>query len=213
MNFADLETVWRSPHNRPTAAQLEKQKMEFLADLRRRRRGNLRFLVLSGLPLVLFTILTVRHIIAPEPDHTPVDLRREWAIIPLYTLPWIAWLYIVRLHFRQGAQHRQAGASISASVAALLDENHGERKRYKFVGTLLVLSTLVLPLIVHQLRVVGKAGDEILLPGFVLAPALLLGIALGMAVHYRRRLLPRKQELETLLATYQTAPAGRDPSA
>ena len=35
MNFADLETMWRSPHNRPSAAELEKQKMHFVAELRR----------------------------------------------------------------------------------------------------------------------------------------------------------------------------------
>jgi hypothetical protein len=202
MNFADLETVWRSPHNRPTAAQLEKQKMEFLTDLRRRRRGNVRFLMVTGLLLAVFTFLTVRHLIAPQPGHTPVELSREWAIIPLYLLPWAAWVYIVRLHFRHCAEYRHCGDSIHASVAALLDENRRERSRYKFVGGLLIASLPVLALIVHQLRNVGKAGDEIIVPGFVVAPALLLGIVLWMLVYYRTRLLPRKRELESLLTAY-----------
>ena len=38
-------------------------------------------------------------------------------------------------------------------------------------------------------------------------PALLLGIVLWMALHYRRKLVPRKRELETLLATYENADA------
>lgn len=212
MNFTEIETMWGSPQNRPSAAQLEQQKMHFVTDLRRRRRGNIRFLVATAVPLVIFTFLTVRHLIAPQPGHTPVDLRREWAIIPLYLLPWAAWIHIVRLHFRHCAEHRNVGRTISASVAALLDENRRERSRYKFTGTMLLVSVPVLMLIVQQLRTVGKAGHEIVLPGFVFAPALLLGIALWMLLHYRRKLLPRQHELQSLLASYnatdRTPPAG-----
>lgn len=202
MDFADLETMWRSPHNRPSVADVERQKLRLVADLRRRRRGNLVFILLSGLPLVIFTALVVRHVFWPDPDHTPLDLQREWAIIPLYALPWIGWFFSIRLHRRHCLSHQHFESSISASVVALLDENRSERTRYKFIGGLLLAGVLILPLLVLQLRAVGKAGDEIFVPFLVLFPALLLGIVLWMTVYYRRKLLPRKAELEALVATY-----------
>lgn len=177
--------------------------MEFTTELRRRRHGNLLFLFFTGLPLVFYTFLMVRHIFWPDPAHTPVDLRREWAVIPLYLLPWTGWFFIIGLHRRHCARHRHPDRSVSASVAALLDENRSERVRYKFVGGLLLAAMLVLPLVVLQLRAVGKAGDEIFVPFLVLFPSILGGIAIWMMFHYRRRLLPRKQELETLLKSYE----------
>jgi len=202
MNFTDFESAWHSTHNRPTSAQLEHQKMEFIAELRRRRRGNFLFLILSGLPLVLFTILVVRHFVSPDPAHTPIDLSREWGLIPLYLLPWSGWIYIVRAHRCHCARHAHPDRSIHASVAALLDENRSERARCRFIAGLLLASLLVLPVLVLQLRAAGKAGDEIFVPFLVLFPAILLGIVGGIAVHYRRKLLPRQKELQALLASY-----------
>lgn len=199
MNFADLENVWRSPHNRPTANELEQQKMQFVDELRRRRRGNLFFILLSGLPLLIFTALVVRHVFWPAPTDTPVDLRREWVIIPFYALPWLGWFFMVRQHQKLGRRSRHCERTISACLTALLDENKSERARYKFIGGVLLAAVALLPLVVWQLRSVGKAGDEIFLPFLVLMPALLLGIVLWMAIHYRRRLMPRERQLEAIL--------------
>jgi hypothetical protein len=61
---------------------------------------------------------------------------------------------------------------------------------------------LMMPLIVYQLRTVGKAGDEIVVPAFVMLPVLIVCIHGGLWWHRRRVLLPRKRELEALLTTY-----------
>jgi hypothetical protein len=94
-------------------------------------------------------------------------------------------------------------------VRALLDENRLERARFKTVSWLQA-TTLVVPLlIVVQLRAVGKAGDEILIPAFVFLPAIIIAIFAGSSFRYRRRLLPRKRELEALLASYESWPDSR----
>lgn len=209
MNFADIENTWRSPHNRPSAAELEQQKMKFITDLRKRRRGNLLFLWLVFSLLVFMTGKVVLHVLWPDPALDKVDLAREWAIIPFFALPWIGWLFMVRLHRQHQTRHPDYGNSINASVAALLDENRSERSRYKVIAGLLVASTLILPVVVHQLRAVGKARDEILLPAYVGWPLYVLFVLVWAFFYYRRKLLPRKRELEALLAEYNADSARR----
>ncbi len=203
MNFADIETMWHSPRNRPNPAELEKQKMQFVADLKRRRRGNVLFLALVFSAMALITGKLVLHVLWPEPGLDRVDLGREWAIVPFSFLPWIGWLFMVRLHWRHYVEHRHNDASIRASVAALLDENRAERTRYKFIAGLLVVSVLVLPVIVYQLMEVGKAGREVVIPAFVIYPAYVVGTLAWGWYHHQRKLLPRKSELEALLKSYE----------
>ena len=64
---------------------------------------------------------------------------------------------------------------------------------------------VILPLIVGQLKAVGKAGSEIDVM-FVLVPAIFGAIMLGMLWNDRRALFPRKRELETLLNSYESWP-------
>ena len=203
MNFAEIQNAWQSPQNRPTAAQLEKDKMNFVAELNRRQRGNRIFLLLVLIPLVAITGKIALHILWPNPALDAVDLSREWAIIPFFALPWIGWLVMLRLHRRHRARNANYERSISAAVAALLDENRTERTRYKVVAVLLVVSVLVLPLIVYQLRAVGKAGDEILIPALVGFPLYVVILLLWFAYHLRKKLEPRRRELVRLQASYR----------
>jgi hypothetical protein len=202
MNFAEIQNTWQSPHNRPTAAQLEKDKMNFITDLRRRHRGNRIFLGLVLIPLVFITAKMVLHVFWPDPASDKVDLTSEWAIIPFFALPWIGWLLMLRLHLRHRARNANHERSITASVAALLDETRTERTRYKFIAALLIASVVVLPVIVFQLRAVGKAGDEIMVPALVVYPLYVLLMLVWFGYQFRRKLNPRKHELETLLKSY-----------
>jgi hypothetical protein len=203
MNFADIENVWRSPHNRPSPAAIEEIKMKFVTDLKKRRRSQLMLLLISFAPLAFFTGKILIHLLRPDPALDPVDLTREWGIVPFFALPWLGWLYLVYLYRGHRARHADYNRSVRAMVAALLDDNRMERRRQKAIGVLLVASALVLPLIVYQLRAVGKAGDEILIPALVIYPGYVLAVVVWAAVHHRRKLLPRKRELEALLASYE----------
>ena len=203
MNFDDIQQTWRSPHNAPSAAQIENDKMKFITDLRRRRRSSLGLICLVFIPLAFFTGKIVSHVLWPNPALDPVDLSREWGIIPFFALPWIGWMVLIYLHRRHEARHANYDRSIHASVAALLDENRTERVRYRLIAWLLITSVVLLALVVHQLRVVGKAGNEILIPALVIYPAYVVGMLVWFGFLHRRKLLPRKRELETLLQSYQ----------
>lgn len=176
--------------------------MKFIADLRSRRRGNLFFLWLVFSLLVFMTGKVVLHLLWPDPALDKVDLAREWAIIPFFALPWIGWFYMVRLHRQHHKRHPDYENSINASVVALLDDNRSERARYKVIAGLLVASALWLPFIVHQLQAVGKVENETWIPAFVIYPSFVLFVLVWAFFYYRSKLLPRKRELESLLAEY-----------
>lgn len=202
MNFDDIQKTWQSPHNRPDTAQLEKDKMKFLADLRKRNRGAVIFMIWILCVLTFLTGKVGWHLAWPDPAENAIDLSGEWGVILLLGLPWICLLIFFRQYRRYRAANAGCERSLSASVRALLDENRLARERQKWAAILNGLMLLLMPFLVYQLRAAGKAGDEILVPAFVMLPALMLCIWCGMFWHQRRVLLPRKRELEALLATY-----------
>ena len=87
MNFADIEKTWRSAGNRPSAAQLEKQKMDLIDQLHRRRRASRGLLWLTAIPLVLVTGRLLLHMLWPDPTLDRLDLAREWVVVPFFLLP------------------------------------------------------------------------------------------------------------------------------
>ena len=177
--------------------------MEFINDLNKRHRGFVIFMSLVGSALMIITGRIVMHLIWPATASHPVIFSREWAVFPLLALPWIGWMLMVRQYRRHRTSHPNYESSISSSVRASLDENRLERTRYKLIACLQLLTVILMPLIVYQLRSVGKAGDEILIPAFVIFPAIIAVIFAWSTFHYRRNLLPRKRELEALLESYR----------
>jgi hypothetical protein len=203
MNFADIETAWRSPQNRPNPAELEQQKMKLIADLQTRRRRTAIFIGVVFLLLCLITGKLALHLIWPRAGLDRIDLSREWGSLLVFALPWFAAFFFLREYRRHRKQHANYERSIAEGVRALLDENRLARNRVKVTAALHGLLLVLLPIVVYQLRAAGKAGDEILLPAFVGWPLIGSGILIGMLYGYRRKLLPRKLELEQLLKSYE----------
>jgi hypothetical protein len=201
MTFDDIQTVWGSPHNRPSPDEVERQKQQFVRSLESRHRG---FLLITGLAALWFIGLTVRfaYHVAKGGAFEP---SREWAAILLFLLPVAALVVFWRQHFRHRREHVGHRRTIKASLEALLDENRLARLRLKIIAALNGLMLVGMPVIVLQLRAVGKAGDEILLPAFVLFPALMAFVLVALFLRHRRTLLPEKAELEALLRSYESS--------
>ncbi len=202
MNYADLEQAWRSPRNQPSADELEDARRTFTRALQRRRRQTLIVLALSFLPLAVCTWVLGTHFIAPDQPLKAFSPRHEWSVLLLLALSWAAWLILLSL-FRRGARRGAAPVAISVSVSRLLDENRRQRTFYKVMGSLLALCALLLPLIVHQLRSVGKVGDEVVVPAFVIFPLYVGAFVIWTVLYGRRKLAPRACELEALREAYR----------
>jgi hypothetical protein len=200
MNFADLEKAWRSPLNRPDAADLELMKQSFLKEHDRRRRTHKRFLFIVG---AVLTVITLRFLGAAlgSRGSGQFDFAREWGAVLFLLLPWAGVIAIARHLSRHDREHGRA-QTIADGVRALLAENRVSRLRLRVAAGLHLTALLVLPVVVFQLRAVGKAGDEILVPAFVIWPLIAAGILAGMWWHDRRTLRPRQRELEDLLKSY-----------
>jgi hypothetical protein len=69
----------------------------------------------------------------------------------------------------------------------------------------LLLSLPLLGGVVWQLRAVGKMGDEVLIPAFVLYPAYVVLMVGWIGWQYVRKTRPRQRELEALLSDYDRA--------
>jgi hypothetical protein len=201
MNFADLEKTWRSPLNRPDPAALELMKQSFLAEHDRRRQAGKRFLFIV---VGVLTVITLRFLGVALwlRGSGQVDFAREWGAVLFLLIPWVGIVIIARHLARHDREHGRAG-TIADGIRALLAENRVSRLRLRVVAGLHGAGLLILPVVVYQLRAVGKAGDEILVPAFVLWPLIVAGILSAMWWHDRRKLAPRRRELESLLKSYE----------
>jgi hypothetical protein len=203
MSFDDLQSLWQTPENQPSAASRESMRTHFLTTLRARQRRVVLFLgfVVAGL-LVPTTLLLASLLRPASGAGKDIDAVREWSVFLLLALPWIGAGIFVRQFLRHRQLHPHPDQSIHDCLRALLDENRLARLRYLGAAALNGAMLLLMPVIVRQLQASGKAGNEIVVPAFVVLPGLLLVIFVSLGVHYRRRLLPEKRSLETLLAAY-----------
>lgn len=205
MSYDEIEKTWHSPLNEPSRAQLEKDKQAFTKTLRKQHHGLIIFCTLTFAALAFITLKILFHTISPDPKLDNIDFAREWGIIPFMALPWVGWGYMVRQLRRHLAKHENYEVSIQSSLRALLDENRMARMRAKFIAGLMVATMLVLPLVIQQIKAVGKAGNEINAM-YVLAPAVFAAVLVGMVYNYRRTLVPKRAELEQLLQSYEVSP-------
>ena len=189
-------------HGDYVSLEMDKLKMKLKDDLRSRRRGTVIFIIFVFAALMYPTGGLLFHLVWPDPTLDKINFAREWGSLLVLALPWSAAILFAWQYRRHRAAHQDYERSIAASLRALLDENRLSRTRLKVAALVHGLFLAILPLVVYQLRATGKAGDEILVPAFVLWPLIAVGIGLALLYNYRRKLLPQQHELETLLRSY-----------
>lgn len=202
MNYDELERAWHSPRNRLTPAEIAATRERFAEELERKRRGTKVLLLVVFAGLSLLTLRMIAAVLWPAPGQE-IDVAREWAPLLFLALPWIGAVFLARRVARHEREHGHPERSLANSVRALLDENRLSRARLKVLALLHGAMLVLLPLVVWQLRAVGKAGDEIALPAFVGWPLVAGAILIGMWWHSRRKLVPRQRQLEELLRDYE----------
>ncbi len=195
MSYDDIQNVWKSPGNRPSAAELEQERLKLVHALQRERRRFWTGLIIALLLSIAPVIVAVVRILSGR----PFDLSREWGVILAATLPWI----VASLFIRRQLQHRRAHSgfeqSVSRSLRAMLDANLAAQHRARIVLGSLALDIPVMGWCLWQLQAVGKARPhEAASLGAVMAVAI-GAAAIGTYRHYRR-LLPKEQHLAALVA-------------
>lgn len=209
MNFADIQNAWQSPHNQPTAAQREKQKMEFIQTLQRRDRGFVIGLTLIFSGLVMVTLFVLRNQMIDGGTPKGIDFWREWSVVLLLALPWGAALWIVLRYRRMLARQGDYSGSIADSVRGLLEQNRFAQVRTRLILVLEVIVLPVLALVILQLEGVGKMRPHEAKSAAVFFGAAML-VAIGsMLWQLYRKLRPEEKRLATLLSSYESDAVGR----
>lgn len=203
MSYDDLERAWRSPRNQPSSTEIAADRQRFQTELERRRRSARIFLLVVFGALGVITVRLLAAVVWPTAGKE-IDVAREWGALVFLAVPWLGAILLARRLIRHQSEHAQPERSLVASVRALLDEARVSRARLRIVAALHALLLVLLPLVVWQLRAVGKAGDEILWPAFVGWPLVAVAIFVALWWHDRRTLVPRQRQLEQLLRDYET---------
>jgi hypothetical protein len=202
MDFERLERAWNGPANTPSEAAGAYVVDEMMETLRKRRQATTRLTGFIGVVLVFWTALIAWKITV---DPFPFDLAREWAIIPLYLLPWVGLFLIKRRQRRHLTAHPDPYASTAATLRALLDENLTARRRLVITSALMLACLAVVAVALSQLVAVGKMTPTNVLQGSIALGGLMAAIAVYKAWHYARVLKPESKRLERLISDYGAA--------
>jgi hypothetical protein len=195
MSYDDIQNLWKSPGNRPSAVALEQERLKLVHALRREHRG---FYLRLGLAMVWLGATMVGmawHILSGG----PFSLSGEWAVLLLLALPWIAAVLFIRRQLRHRRTHAGFEQSVSRSVRALLDATHAAQQRGRILQGLLALSAPVMAVCIWQLQAVGKARPHEAASMATMMTVIIAASWGGIYWDYRR-LGPKERKLAALVA-------------
>jgi hypothetical protein len=198
MKLDELQNLWNSSDNQPTASQRNHLLAQFNAKLRRRRRMELGGLVWIFLVLTALTTFVGWLILGTD----KVRLEAEWMVVPLLLIPWaLAGFYLKMFLRTTPANHDDL--TITASLTAALAANQRQRRKLKALGLMYVIFLPVLAIAIWQLHSVGKISSRELISMITFfVAALAVGVGAVLA-RYRFSLVPEGLKLTTLLSQFQ----------
>lgn len=200
MDFETLEKLWRSEANdRATVAETYVLEAT-LKTLSKRRSAFSTGMGLIGLALLIWTGAVIYAVVMGK----IADITREWGIIALLAVSWLAFLRAQAQHRRHLQAWPNATVSMPEALNALIDENRTAKARTRMMGIAFLIFTVVLALSVGQLYAVGKMEWRHVVQGSILFGGALLLSAAIHAIRYFRVLTPEGERLKTLLAQYES---------
>lgn len=207
MNWTELETLWRSPHNQPAAPDWDRQRRNVLQAYLRRDRGVRLCLALALFWLSLVTGRLVLFLLWPDPTHDRIDWSREWAVVPFLLLPWFGAVGIAVRYWRR-REHPDYGQSLVAGLRALLEQSRNAARRLRLMLGMHLVGVPLLALCLVQLQDVGKTTGNQLTSMIVFMAAVVILSVGGISLSWRshRREIRR---LEGLLRDYEETSESR----
>lgn len=201
MSMNDIENAWRSPRNQPTPEEIERERAKCLAKLRNRQRGFYVCMALVFTWLTIFTGAMIRHWLWPDAAKNAILFSREWAIVPLLALPWIAAIGFV-IQYRRRSRQVPASGSIADSLRALAAQARLSAGRKKTILWMHLVSTPLLALSVMQIYAAGKARPNEV-ASMALVFVVLVGTSVAALAYDLRRGRREIDRLESLVQEYE----------
>jgi hypothetical protein len=199
MTFDDLAPAWNSATNAPDPAQLDRYKASIVKRLNKDHRDFLWHVgMASGL-----TIFLAGGFVQYLRSGGAFDFRNEWASLVFLLLPFGVAAVFLRGFIQHRRQHPRYDLSIAAALRAMLDENRLARLRLRVSMGVLTLAMALVPVVTHQLQLVGKQRPHEAASMLVVFGAAYL-VAMGWQIwRYRWKLLPENSRLTDLFASYE----------
>lgn len=199
MTFDDLVPAWQSSRNLPDPAQMDRYKAGIVARLGKEYRD---FLWHVGFAAAM-TIFLAGGFVQYVRSGGAFDAQREWASIVFLLLPIGVAAAFLRGFIKHRQRHPRYDFSIRDALRALLDQNRLSRARLRVSMAVLTLAMALVPVVTHQLQLVGKQRPHeaaSMLVVFGVAYVISMGAQVWI---YRRNLLPENRRLKELLSGYK----------
>ncbi len=195
MSYDEMKNLWKSPDNRPTPEETERQHEALVASMCKEQRA---FWLRIGLAMTLMLVPLaglVKHVI----EGGPFAFKREWAVMVLFALQLIGAGLFIRRQVRHRRAHGDFARSVGQTLRAALDANQAAQQRAKILLGLLALSAPVMALCIWQLQAAGKARphEAASLATFM---AIMIVASWGGIFWNARKLRPEERKLEALVA-------------
>jgi hypothetical protein len=200
MDFERLERAWRSSANSPSAAAQAYLMEEMMETLNKRRRDFRGFIGIIGLVLVLWTAKIAYDVVF---NPFPFDFSREWAVLPLFALPWAALFFLGAQYKRHMEAFPDPYRSTPDTLRALIDENEVAQKRTRWMAGMTLVCIGLLTLMLGQLMSVGKMTGQNVFQGSILFGAIFAGIWAYHGWAYFKKLRPEGERLKRLLSEFK----------
>lgn len=199
MTFDDLAPAWSSASNAPDPAQLDRYKASVVRRLDKEHRDFLWHVGVAAAMTLFLAGRFTEYLIGGG----AFDLRREWASIVFLLLPIGVAGVFLRGYVRHRRRHPRYDLSIAAALRAMLDENRLARLRLRISMSVLTAAMALVPVVTHQLQLVGKQRPHEAASMLVVFGAAYLVAMAWQVWRYRWQLLPENARLRELSTSYE----------
>jgi hypothetical protein len=153
MSYDEIENLWRSPQNQPSELQIERERKQFAARIRRRHFGFVFYFTFVLTALTAMTAwLGVRWL-----EKGIFGPAMNGPALLLLALPWTAAIVFVHGYLQHRRRHPDYALSIATALKAALDENRTSLTRATGILRLHAMSVPLLALCMWQLYAAGLA--------------------------------------------------------
>jgi hypothetical protein len=199
MNYADIENTWHSSHNRPSPAELEKQKMKFTDTLHRRGRNQVIILAITAVYVIQVTGFVLSRLLADDPQ----DLLRLGVAVLFCALMLATPVHLINQYRKYLAGKPASGGSIKDNLGLLLAQNRRSQASARLVMFLQPLAALMLAVIIVRSLVDGNSGPGETTKALVIfATGQVLAVSC-VAWSYFFTLRPEHRRLGALFTSYE----------
>jgi MFS family permease len=190
----EIQNDWNSNGNNMPSEKQAAIAEQFTRQMINRRKFQGIIVTNAFVLLTLFAIFAAWNMLTGK-----TNLKHEWGLLLLLLIPWAFACHFLRRHLQSNKNDKNAGTTILDSMRTALRVNRTTQTHLKLMGALYVVFVPILAFSMKQLWNAGKVSERELQSMALFFGLVLLLSAIGVALRYFTRLLPREKKIQELL--------------